>query len=86
MPRLKKTAVQLHADELARKDGTLLGIIEMNRVILGLSTAQLAEAIGMPYSTLCYRKNHPREFRRGEIMALFEVLRVPDSDKAEVQW
>lgn len=86
MPRLKKTSVMLHEEELARKDRTLMAVIEKNRAIEGMTNAQLAKAAGMSYSTYMGLRKNPREFHRYQILALFEVLHVSDADKASVQW
>ncbi len=86
MPRLRKTTEQIREEELVRKDRSLMAIIKKNMALRGWKDKDLAAAIGMPNSTYCCRAKSPSEFRRKELIAIFTVLDISDTDKREIEW
>lgn len=86
MPKLKMTTAQKKAEAISLKDRTLTAILKKNMELQGMQRKDLAEVIQMPRTTLDKRMREPQTIRRGELMAMFEALAVPEEDKRAVLW
>lgn len=66
------------------KNRILLGSLENRMKIMGYDKDDMAQRIGMPYSTFCSRLRHPGKFRLDELQALFSVLKMPDDEREKL--
>ena len=80
MPRLKSV------DRKKMADTEMMAIISKYLTLRGLTRRDLARRILMPETTLYARCRNPGDFRREELMKIFNVLNVSEDDKDAIPW